>query len=141
MQLLTLTFWAITALGGLYMLGICLRTGRPEAEATDTHFPSTLLFTHGALAVMGLGLWIIYMAWDETSLAWSSLAILLVVSALGSVMFVQWLKDRHGKGARAEANAVKLAEQQIPSSAVHAHGALAFVTIVLVVLTALGIGD
>ena len=52
-------------------------------------------------------------------------------------MGLRWLLDHHGRKAKVEANKLHLVEQQIPSAAVHTHGALAFLTIVMVLITAL----
>ena len=147
MEGVALAFGGLTVAGGLYMMGILLRTGRTETtdptkpDTVRTRIPSWLVFSHGSLAVAALAVWIAFMVYDEDYLAWTTVIGLLVVAALGTVMFVRWLIDHHrGTPEERAARKARLAEQQIPSAAVHGHGFLAFVTILLVVLVALGIG-
>jgi hypothetical protein len=138
MPLAVLGFWIATGLGGLYMLGFTLSHGRDRTGASRTHLSSTVVFSHMSFAVAGLAVWIGYMATRDQPWAWASLIVLVVVALLGGAMFVRWTLDRHGPGA--EKRKAELAEQQIPSAAVHMHGFLAFVTIVLTLLAALEIG-
>src|SRR3712207_6633389 len=138
MQLAVLGFWIATGLGGLYMFGYTVTRGKDHTGATRTNLPSLVVFSHMSIALAGLGVWMGYMASRDQPWAWASLGVLLVVAALGGTMFVRWLRDRHGAGA--ERRKAELAEQQIPSAAVHMHGFLAFVTIVLTLLAALEIG-
>lgn len=140
MDLLVLIFWLLTVMGGLYMFGLTTRSGNTHSGATKSHLPSAVVFSHGALALAGLAVWAIYMTTDdEDALAWGAFATLLVVAALGTHMFLRWHKDRKGSEAEVARRREQLAEQQIPSAVVHFHGATAGATIVLVLLTALGV--
>lgn len=139
MELLGLAFGLTTALIGAYMVGIVLRTGNPRATATRSRLPTWVMLSHALVAAAGLVLWMIYMGYDGAAFAWSSLAFLVLASAGGGWMFLRWTLDRHGEADAVERRRSELSEQQIPSAAVHAHGALAFVTMVLILLTALGI--
>ena len=139
MDLLVLIFWLLTAVGGFYMFGLTTRSGNTHSGATRSNLPSVVVFSHMALAVAGLAVWALYMSNGSDALAWSALATLLVVAALGAVMFLRWRKDRTGDEAEVARRREELAEQQIPSLVVHAHGASAFMTILLVLLAALGV--
>jgi hypothetical protein len=141
MDLMALTFWLLTAVGGFYMMGITTRSGNTRSGATESHLPSVVVFSHMALAMAGLGVWALYMGYNDDGLAWGALGTLLVVAALGTFMFLRWTKDRRGSEAEVAARRERLAEQQIPSAVVHIHGAAAFVTIVLVLLAALKVGN
>ena len=74
-------------------------------------------------------------------LAWIAFAILAVVAALGFTMFAIWLRRRQSRGAVAEAVSPSTpAEQHFPVAIVGLHGLLAVTTVVLVFLTAVGVG-
>jgi hypothetical protein len=100
-----------------------------------------LIMSHFLLAAGGLVLWIIYLFNDSTTLAWIAFATLLVVAMLGFTMFAIWLRRRQGQGAAvAEVTAGTPAEQHFPVAVVALHGLLAATTLVLVLLTAIGVG-
>jgi hypothetical protein len=97
--------------------------------------------SHFLLAAAGLVIWIIYVADDKSTLAWIAFAALLVVALLGFTMFAIWLRRRQGRGAVAEAVTPNTpAEQHFPVAIVGLHGLLAATTLVLVLLTAAGVG-
>jgi hypothetical protein len=153
-----LVTWVLTAGGGFVMLGLWLQrrgvartvvTGvgaRPDASTDQgvgtgadvtagghgTRFPPGLVFGHFGLAAIGLVVWIIYLFTDIESLAWVAFVLLLPVAVLGLTMFLRWLPQRRA-GART-------AESRFPVPIVYGHGALAVTTVVLVLLTALGVG-
>jgi hypothetical protein len=86
-------------------------------------------------------IWIIYLASDSDALAWIAFAILAVVALLGWTMFAIWFQRRQ-RGAVAQAvDPGTPAEQHFPVSVVALHGLLAVTTVVLVFLTAIGVGD
>ena len=97
--------------------------------------------SHFLLAAAGLVLWIIYLVADKKALAWIAFVLLLVVATLGFTMFAIWLRRRRARGAVAEAVTPDTpAEQHFPVSIVGLHGLLAATTLVLVLLTAIGVG-
>ncbi|MFB8177761.1 hypothetical protein ACFC8N_17200 [Streptomyces sp. NPDC055966] len=83
---------------------------------------------------------------DKTALAWTAFGLLLPVALLGFVMLARWIpvyRDRDratATPAAAGAEGTVPAERHFPLPVVLAHGLLAMVTLVLVLLTALGIG-
>ncbi len=94
------------------------------------------------LAATGLLIWIIYLATDSDALAWIALVILGVVAILGWTMFAIWWQRRQSRGRVAEAvDPGTPAEQHFPVSIVTLHGLLAVTTVVLVFLTAIGVGE
>ena len=95
----------------------------------------TLIFGHFALAAAGLVVWIIYLIADQSLLAWIAFALLVPVALLGFTMLARWLPTFR---ARATAGADAPAERHFPVVVVGAHGAVAVVTVVLVLLAALG---
>jgi hypothetical protein len=140
LALLALALGIVTAVGGAYMMGILLRTGRPEAPALTTHLHSTTVFAHMTVAGLGLVTLIVYIAYGDEGMAWGTLVVLAVAALIGGAMFLVWTRDRHGDPDVVAHNKRRLVEQQLPSAAVHTHGALAFATLICVLLLALGVG-
>jgi hypothetical protein len=87
-----------------------------------------------------LVLWIVYVIVDKDALAWIAFAILAVVAALGFTMFAIWLRRRQAATGGTDVALGAPAEQHFPVSIVTLHGLLAVTTVVLVLLTALGVG-
>lgn len=150
MAIAALITWIITAGFGAFMLARwASRGGVRHAEGAGTNLPPYRVFTHFGLAVAGLILWIVYLVTDSTLLAWIAFADLIVVASIGLIMVMQWAKDGRaamaaaaasGGSFRADASGVDLAEQHIPRPPVVLHGIFAVTTVVLVLLSALGIG-
>ena len=84
------------------------------------------------------------MAADEDALAWIAFVLLAVVAAIGFSMLFIWLRQRSkepaGPVAGQPAETIP-AERSFPVPIVAGHGLLAAVTLVLVLLTAAGVGD
>jgi preprotein translocase subunit SecG len=148
MSIAALITWIITAGFGSFMLiRWATRGGVRKVEGAETHLPPVRVFTHFGLAAAGLIVWIIYLVTDNTLLAWIAVADLVLVAIIGVVMVRQWAKDGRAALAAATAGAAQssgggpdLAEQHIPRPPVVLHGIFAVSTLVLVLLTALGIG-
>jgi hypothetical protein len=87
-------------------------------------------------------IWIVYVWKDKDVLAWIAFAILAVVAALGWTMFAIWLRRRQARGAATSGGvtADTPPEQHFPVPIVALHGVLAVTTVVLVLLTAAGVG-
>jgi preprotein translocase subunit SecG len=148
MSIAALITWIITAGFGFFMLiRWATRGGVRKVEGAETHLPPVRVFTHFGLAAAGLIVWIIYLVTDSTLLAWIAVADLVLVAIIGVVMVRQWAKDGRAAMAAGTAGAAQssgggpdLAEQHIPRPPVVLHGIFAVSTLVLVLLTALGIG-
>jgi hypothetical protein len=142
MKWVALITWGLTAGGGFVLLAIWLSRGgmRGQAEGGNRIRPP-LIMSHFLLAASGLVLWIIYIVDSKKVLAWIAFAALLVVALLGFTMFAIWLRRRQARSAVAEAVTPNTpAEQHFPVAVVGLHGLLAATTLVLVLLTALGVG-
>jgi hypothetical protein len=155
MDIAALILWILTAGGGFYLLATWIAKGgtRP-APAGGSKFPPALIFGHFLLAVAGLIVWIIYVVNDKTALAWAAFVILAVVALLGFTMLARWIPSYRartpvaattGLGSAAPAGAASApaagpAESHFPVAIVAGHGLLAATTLVLVLLTALGVG-
>ncbi|WP_037853497.1 hypothetical protein [Streptomyces sp. NRRL S-340] len=149
MDIAALITWVVTALGGFYMLGTWIqRGGIRQQQSGASRLPAPVVFGHFALAAVGLVVWIVYVVADKSVLAWTSFGLLLPVALLGFVMLARWIPVRRegataGEPAAATApgaDGTVPAERHFPLAVVLAHGVFAVVTLVLVLLTALGIG-
>jgi hypothetical protein len=142
MKWAALIAWVLTAGGGFVLLGIWLSRGGMQQQAEGgNRIRPPLIMSHFLLAATGLVLWIIYVIDDSDTLAWIAFAALLVVALLGFTMFAIWLQRRRGRSDVAEAVTPNTpAEQHFPVAVVGLHGVLAATTLVLVLLTAIGVG-
>ncbi|HEY7484159.1 MAG TPA: hypothetical protein VH912_06805 [Streptosporangiaceae bacterium] len=154
MGIAALITWIVTAIGGFTLLSVWLRRGGLQQQAARaTSFRSGLIFSHFLLAAAGLVLWLVYVVTDTDSLTWIALAVLAVVAVLGFTMFFRWLGVRRasptavgtgagpGAGSAAPQAGAEPAERGLPVTVVAAHGLVAVVTVVLVLLAALGVGS
>jgi hypothetical protein len=141
MKWAALIAWVVTAGGGFVLLSIWLARGgmRQAREAGRTIRPP-LILGHFLLAATGLVIWIIYLANDSDTLAWIAFVILAVVALLGWTMFAIWWQRRQRPGGETAEPGAKPAEQHFPVPIVALHGLLAVTTVVLVFLTAIGVG-
>ena len=158
MSIAALITWIVTAGFGFFMLiRWATRGGVKKVDGAGTHLPPVRVFTHFGLAAAGLIIWIIYLLTDSTILAWIAVVDLVIIAIIGVVMVRQWAKDGRaamaaaagGPGGanegtvearRVDAGTVDLAEQHIPRPPVVLHGIFAVSTLILVLLTALGVG-
>ncbi len=143
MKWAALISWIITAGGGFVLLSIWVaRGGMRQQRSSGERIRPPLIISHFLLAAAGLAVWIVYLANDNDTLAWIAFGALLVVAVLGFTMFGVWLRQRQARAGTAEvATADTPAEQHFPVPIVGLHGLLATTTLVLVLLTALGVGE
>jgi hypothetical protein len=139
MGIAALITWVLTAGGGFYMLATWVSKGGTRQPRTS-NFPPALIFGHFALAAIGLVVWIIYVITDTEGLTWVAFVLLLPVALLGFIMVSRWIPARRASAQAAGTSAVARPEQHFPVPVVAGHGLLAVVTLVLVLLTALGVG-
>ncbi|GAA2359457.1 hypothetical protein [Nonomuraea africana] len=132
MGLVTVAAWVINALIGVYLLYLWLSGGGLRQQATKvTRFPTTLIFSHPALAVTALACWVGHLLTGLRLLAWLAFGVLSAAALLGFTMFTRWLGGgRHARGA----------EQRFPMLAVVAHGVVGLTTFVLVLVAAASSG-
>lgn len=142
MKWAALISWVVTAGGGSVLLAIWLsRGGMRQQREVGNRIRTPLIMSHFLLAAGGLVVWIVYLISDQKALAWIALAGLAVVALLGFTMLSIWLRRRQGRVATTETTTPGTpAEQHFPVPVVVLHGLLAVVTLVLVLLTAAGVG-
>jgi hypothetical protein len=143
MKWAALIAWVLTAGGGFVLLTIWLaRGGMRQGREGGSRIRPPLLLSHFLLAATGLVIWIVYLAADKDALKWIAFVILAVVALLGWTMFAIWWRRRQARGAVREAVSPDTpAEQHFPVPIVALHGVLAVTTVVLVFLTAIGVGE
>ncbi len=140
MEWAALITWVLTAGGGFVLLSIWLaRGGMTNQRAAGNRIRPPLIMSHFLLAATGLVLWIIYIVTDSSALAWIAFVLLLVVATLGFTMFAIWLRRRRATTVETVTPDTP-PEQHFPVSIVGLHGLLAATTLVLVLLTAAGVG-
>lgn len=126
-----LVMWILAAVAGAYLLIVRLADGGLRRQGTKvTRFPLTVVLGHPALAVVALATWVEFLLTAQTAYAWSAFGVLAVVALLGFTLLTRWLTGRGGKHARG-------GEQDFPLVGVLAHGTVAILTFVLVLLTAI----
>ncbi|MQA93867.1 MAG: hypothetical protein GEV11_04210 [Streptosporangiales bacterium] len=135
MDIAALIFWVLTALGGFLMLGIWVSRG--GARGGESRLPVPVIFGHFGLAAIGLVVWIVYVFAGGATTAWIAFALLVPVAVLGFVMLLRWLPVRRAQG---ETGSATPAEAHFPLPVVAGHGLFAVVTVVLVLLGAIGAG-
>jgi hypothetical protein len=142
MEWAALIAWVVTAGGGFVLLAIWLsRGGMQQGREPGSRIRPPLILGHFLLAATGLVIWIIFVATDSDALAWIALVILAVVALLGFMMFAIWYRRRQRGAVREAVDPGTPAEQHFPVAIVGLHGLLAVTTVVLVFLTAIGVGD
>lgn len=146
MGIAALILWLLTAAGGFVLLGTWIAKGGTR-QPNSSHLPVPVVFGHFLLAAAGLVVWIVYLALDEDALAWVAFGLLVPVALLGFVMLARWLPVYRGHTANQDATgqvaasaAEQPAERHFPVAIVGGHGVLAVATLVLVFLTAIGVG-
>jgi hypothetical protein len=145
---------------GLYLLSIWLiEYDRDFQRFAATRLPPPVLAGHVLAAATGLILWVSYLIWGHSRLAWYTVIALVVAATLGLTMAIRWISVYRAKRAgdrlaarfiaapAAEAghyggrrSDVGPPERNFPLAVVLAHGAFAVATLTLVLLTALGVG-
>jgi hypothetical protein len=146
MGIAALVAWILTAGGGFFMLAKWVAGGGHRGH--DTKLPPALIFGHFLLAAAGLVLWIIYVAVDNDAIGWAALIVLAPVAFLGFVMFARWIPTYRNRYAAVGAEAQYAGntvdqnppERSFPVAIVAAHGVLAVTTVILVLLTMVGVG-
>jgi hypothetical protein len=166
MRFVALIVWFVTALWGLYMLAVWLIENDATRKGTAaSRLPPPVILAHVTFAVTGLAVWVAYLLLDRPVLAWTAVGILVAIALLGLTMFARWIPvyrmadevsvpvgatSGGGTGSAPQGAPGGVpgigslrelpAEGSFPLLIVLAHGVFAVSTVVLVVLTALGVG-
>jgi len=146
MGVAALISWLVTAFVGLYLVAVWLiENDVTRRGATASRLPGPVILGHVLLALTGLGVWVFHLLARSTPAGWAALVILVGIGALGLTMFTRWIPV-HIAYVAAEAKAGRSAEFDFPAErafplpVVLGHGLLASTTVILVLLTMLGVG-
>jgi hypothetical protein len=144
MSVVALFTWMITICLGLVLLVIwIIEYDREFQSAAATRLPVPVISGHALLAMGGLLLWISYLLLDEERLAWAAAAVLGAVAVLGLTMAARWIRVYRAyddPGPSITRTTAAPPERRFPLPVVVAHGIMALITLILVLLTALGAG-
>jgi hypothetical protein len=159
MRFIALIVWFITALWGLYMLAVWLIENDATRQGNSaSRLPLPVILAHVTFAVTGLAVWVAYLLLDQPILAWTAVGILVAIVLLGLSMFARWIPVYQMTDGEVRVPVEAMAgappgaapggplprelpaEGSFPLLIVLAHGVFATSTVVLVVLTALGVG-
>jgi manganese efflux pump family protein len=161
LSIAALAAWLATAASGAYVLGSWLSGGGTLRQRTGaTGSPPAVIFGHFGLALTGLVVWAGYLIAGWAALAWTAVGVLLPVAGLGMATVSIGLPGRalagvaDGTSLAAEgrlsggslgtaviekAETVRTSRRgSLAALVVVGHGLLAFTTIALVLLAALG---
>lgn len=146
MAFVTVITWFGAVLIGLFMLAVWLIENDVTGQGVmPSRLPMPVIFGHLLLAATGLGVWVAYLLLDRTVLAWTAIGILGGIAGLGATMFLRWVPVYRGpvrsaSPAQLPGGALAMpAEGNFPVTIVIAHGMLAVSTLVLALLTAVGV--
>jgi hypothetical protein len=126
------------------MLAVWLIENDVTSRATASRLPAVVVFSHLFLAATGFIVWVAYLALHRMALAWAACAVLAGIATLGLTMFLRWIPVYRGEADPAGASRAAYevpAEGHFPVILVLCHGLLAVTTLILVLLTALGVGS
>jgi hypothetical protein len=153
MGIAALTTWLITATFGLYLFAVWLiEHDGSKSGGAASRLRAPIVFSHVTLAVGGLTVWVVYLYVDMPRLAWAAFFTLLPVALLGLTMLTRWIPVH--RAANASVDEARSAtpgsvavivigppERNFPVPVVVVHGIFAVITVVLVALVALGVGQ
>jgi hypothetical protein len=129
--------WMATIAAGLVLLVIWLMEyDRDYQSVAATRLPGPVISTHALLGVVGLVIWGFYLVTDNERLAWTTVAVLGVVAALGLVMAARWVGVYRGYAAPSTSVMRVVAvppERHFPLVVIAIHGVFAVATLGLVV--------
>jgi manganese efflux pump family protein len=138
--------WFAAVLMGLFMLAVWLiENDVTDPVAAPSRLPVLVVSAHMVLAATGLGMWTAYLVLERMIFAWLAIGLLGGIAVLGATMFLRWIPvyRHHGRPVNADqplaTTVARPAESNFPVAIVAIHGLLAVSTLVLALVTALGV--
>jgi manganese efflux pump family protein len=143
-----LALWLATAIPGAYMLSTWLPRAGRRRVIRELRGLSAVPIGHAGLAIAGLVIWIAFTATNAAALAWVDVGLTWVIAGLGMATLLAASPESQAVTASPGAAAlVGVTEAsttpfrtRAPVFAIALHGALATLTILLVLLAAVGAG-
>jgi manganese efflux pump family protein len=145
LRLAALAAWVAAATAGAYLLAGLLAGNGRRRRLRIAAMPPWVILGHAGLAVAGLCIWIAYTITSATALAWTDVGLTWVIAGLGMATLLAAIPEQRDSGSvQAAAEATGSGTAPFPSRApvitIALHGALATLTILLVLLAAVGAG-
>ena len=160
LKLSALLAWLATAASGGYILVRWLLAGGSPRRRSPTAAPPAMALGHAGLGLLGLVIWVVFVAAGGTALAWIAVAIMAPVAGLGmGVLALGLPSPRPADTPAAPAPAVPAvpaaatatllapvvtarpaSRPRTPVLAIAAHGLFAVAALLLVLLAAIGAG-
>jgi hypothetical protein len=137
LSLAALAAWAVTAASGSYLIWSWLLAGGDPRQRKGTAAPPRVILAHAGSAITGLVLWISFLATSVVALAWAATALLVPVAGLGVGLVTLGLPFRDPAAVRP---APLSRPRRTPILIITVHGVVAFTTLLLVLLAAIGAG-
>ena len=147
LRLAALAAWLSTAAAGAYLLAGWLAASGAQRRRR----PGGLVFSHFALAVTGLGVWIAFSATGSHVLGWLAVGLIILIAGLGMGVLTAALSQPspgpaparalHRPGMLAPRPGARPAaptRARTPVAVIAGHGVLAATTILLVLLATIG---
>jgi hypothetical protein len=141
-SLAALVSWIVTAAAGLYLMaGWLTRTRSGGRRLGAAGPPPAVIGGHAGLGLAGLGVWIAFMATAEPALAWIAVGTTFLVAGLGMATLLAAMPDPQRSGlltANTETASARTGAARPPVLVIALHGVLATITILVVLLAAIG---
>jgi hypothetical protein len=138
LSLAALAAWAAAAASGTYLVWSWLRAGGDPRRRKGTAAPPPVILAHAGSAITGLVLWISFLATTVVALAWAATALLVPAAGLGMGLVTLGLPFRGPPAASSPAPPSR--PRRAPVLVIAVHGVVAFTTLLLVLLAAIGAG-
>jgi manganese efflux pump family protein len=147
-RLAALASWLATAIPGAYMLSAWLTRAGRRRVIRKPGVASAAPIGHAGLAISGLLIWITFTVTKTAALAWADVGLTWVIAGLGMATLLGASPEPRvisaGPATTALVGVTETSTAPFPTRApviaIAVHGALATLTILLVLLAAVGVG-
>jgi hypothetical protein len=146
LRLSALGAWLAAALAGAYLLAAWLTPAQRRRLIRKRGVLPVVPLSHAGLAIAGLLIWIAFTVTNVATLAWADVGLTWVIAGLGMATLLGGLDLQAGSepasAASVEPGGATAAAftSRAPVIVIALHGALATLTILLVLLAAVGVG-
>jgi hypothetical protein len=147
-RLAALAAWLATAIPGAYLLTSWVTRDGRRRLIRKPGVPSAAPIGHAALAITGLLIWIAFTVTHTAALAWADVGVTWVIAGLGMATLLAASPEQRVIGTSTQGAALVRVNEtsttpfptRAPVIAIALHGTLATLTILLVLVSAVGIG-
>jgi hypothetical protein len=145
LRLAALAAWVAAATAGAYLLAGLLTGGGRRRRLRIASMPPWVILGHAGLAVAGLCIWIAYTITSATTLAWTDVGLTAVIAGLGMATLLAAIPEQrddstHSASVESAGRNSAPFPARAPVVTIALHGVLATLTILLVLLAAVGAG-